>query len=105
MAVVPIAFVDGIGEVSILLRMGGVVVVETHPELGKIGLVLLGHPGNQRLRLYTLLTGAQHDRRAVGVVGADIQALFAAHLLETDPDIGLDILHQVTDMDRSIGIG
>ena len=33
--------------------------------------------------------------RAVGVVGAEIKALIAAHFLEPHPDIGLDILDKV----------
>jgi len=29
----------------------------------------------------------------------------AAHLLETDPDIGLDVLDQVAEVDAAVGVG
>jgi hypothetical protein len=51
------------------------------------------------------LLGAQHDRCAVGVVGADVPAFVAAHLLEAHPDVGLDVLDQVAEVDRAVGIG
>ncbi len=49
--------------------------------------------------------GANHDRRAVRVVGTDIDAAIAAQLLETHPDVGLDVLDQVPDVDRAVGVG
>ena len=49
--------------------------------------------------------GADHDRRAVGVVGADVDAAVPLQLLEADPDVGLQVLDQVADVDRAIGIG
>jgi hypothetical protein len=41
----------------------------------------------------------------VGIVGADVMALVAAQLLEADPDVGLDVLDQMADMDRAVGVG
>jgi hypothetical protein len=41
----------------------------------------------------------------MGIVGADIQAFMAAHALEADPDVGLDVLHQMAQMDGAVGIG
>jgi hypothetical protein len=41
----------------------------------------------------------------MGVVGADIDALIAAVLLEAHPHIGLDVFQHVAKMDRTIGIG
>src|SRR5690606_33277049 len=45
------------------------------------------------------------DRRAMGVVRADVDALIAAQLLETYPDVGLDVFKHVPQMDRTVGIG
>ena len=42
---------------------------------------------------------------AVGVVGAQVAAVVAAHFLETHPDVGLDIFDQVAEMDAAIGVG
>ena len=60
---------------------------------------------DQLLRRDAFLLGAQHDRRAVGVVGADVPAFVAAHLLEAHPDIGLDVLDQMAEVDRAVGVG
>jgi hypothetical protein len=51
------------------------------------------------------LLGAQHDRRAVGVVGADVMAFVAAQLLEAHPDVGLDVFDQMPEVDRAVGVG
>jgi len=47
----------------------------------------------------------QHDGRAMGIVGADVEAVVAAGLLEPHPDIGLHLLQQVAQVQRSIGVG
>jgi hypothetical protein len=39
------------------------------------------------------------------VVGADEMHLVALHALEAHPDIGLDVLHDVADVESPIGIG
>ena len=48
---------------------------------------------DERLRSDALLFGAEHDRRAVRVVGADVKDLVALHAQGPHPDIRLDILH------------
>ena len=53
----------------------------------------------------SFLPGADHDRRAVRVVGADVNAAMPAQLLEPDPDVGLDVLDQMADVDMAIGVG
>jgi hypothetical protein len=50
------------------------------------------------------LVGGDHDRRAVRVVGADEVHLVAAHALEAHPDVGLDVLHDVADVERAVGV-
>ena len=102
---VTIALVDQGRVVLILGRVGRVVVVEADAEGGKVGLMFGGDPGDELLGRDALLARAQHDRRAVGVVGADVPAVVTAHLLEPRPDVGLDVLDQMTDVDRAIGIG
>ena len=55
---------------------------------------------DQRLRRHALGLGLEHDRRAVRVVGADEMHLVALHPLEAHPDVGLDVLHDVADVER-----
>ena len=49
--------------------------------------------------------GGEHDRRAVRVVGADEMHLVPLHALEAHPDIGLDVFHDVADVERAVGVG
>jgi hypothetical protein len=82
-----------------------VVVVYTNAKIGEIGLMFFLYPGYEGFCFYSLMAGAQHDRRAVGIIGADIVTLVSAHLLEARPNIGLDVLHQMAKVDRTIGVG
>ncbi|MNB92830.1 hypothetical protein D3C75_399420 [compost metagenome] len=79
--------------------MRRVVVIVADVKAGKIGLMLLTHFGDHLLRRNPQLLGFQHDRRAVGVVRADKVNLMAAHSLVTDPDISLDMLQHVAEVD------
>ena len=97
--------VDIVGVEAGFLRVGRVVVVEGHVEAGKVARVLAMDARDQRLGGDALLLRPQHDGRAVGVVGAHVPAFVAAHLLEAHPDVGLDILHQVAEVDGAIGVG
>ena len=47
----------------------------------------------------------EHDRRAVGVVRADEMHRMPLHPLEAHPDIGLDVLHDMSDVKRTVGVG
>lgn len=49
--------------------------------------------------------GLDHDGRAMGIVCTDVMALMTAHFLKAGPKIGLQVLDQMTEVDRSIGIG
>ena len=49
--------------------------------------------------------GLEHDGRAMRVVGADEMHLVALHALKPHPDVGLDVFHDVADMERPVGIG
>ncbi len=97
--------VDVVGAGAGLVRVRRVVVVEADVEAGEIARVLAMDARDQRLRRDAFLLGAQHDRRAVRVVGADVPALVAAHLLEAHPDVGLDVFDQVAEVDGAVGIG
>ncbi|MCY1174378.1 hypothetical protein D9M73_145780 [compost metagenome] len=99
------ARVDQARQLAVLFAVGGVEIVEVHQEVGEIAAVLGLDVGDQLFRGDAFLFGAQHDGRTVGVVGADIDALVAAQLLEAHPHVRLDVLQHMAEMDRSIGIG
>jgi len=44
------------------------------------------------------------DGRAVRVVGADEMHAIALHALEPHPDVGLDVLHDMADVKRAVGV-
>ena len=80
------------------------VVVELDIESGEVGRVGLLHLGDQLFLGDAFLPGADHDGRAVGIVGTDIDAPPAAKFLESDPDVRLQILDEMPDMDVAVGI-
>ena len=90
--------VDGLGQLPILVGVRRVVVVEADREIGEVALVFLADAPNELFRLDAFGAGLEHDRRAVGVVRTDINTAVAAQLLETHPDVGLDVFHQMAEM-------
>lgn len=99
------ARVDHARQFAVFFAVGGVEVVELHQEVCEVAAVLGLDVGDQLFRRDAFLFGTQHDGRAVGVVGADVDALVAAHFLEADPHVCLDVLEHMAKMDGSIGIG
>jgi hypothetical protein len=79
-----------------------VVVVEGH-EVAEVAAVL-ADAVDELFGRQALLFGAQHDRRAVGVVGAD-ECTWLPACAGTHPDVGLDVAHQVAEVDVAVGVG
>ncbi|SSK54793.1 Uncharacterised protein [Klebsiella pneumoniae] len=98
------AGVDKLRQLAVLVAVRRVIVIIADVEAGEIGLMLLTHFANHLLRCDTELLRFEHDRRAVGVVGADEVDLVAAHSLVTDPDISLDVLQHVAEVDGAVGV-
>ena len=70
--------------------------------------VLLATLGNIADKLLWRDTGffcRNHDRCTVRIVGANEVHFIARHSLKPDPDVSLDIFHDVADMEWCIGIG
>ena len=97
--------VDGLRKLVVLGRVGGVPVVEADLKSVQIRLAAGRYVGYKLLRRLAGLLGGDHDRRAVRIVGADEVHKVTRHPLVPNPDIGLDVLHHVTDVHRSIGVG
>jgi len=97
--------IDVLAQFLVLARVGGVVIVEVDVEALEVAQMLAVHALDQGLRCDAFLLGAQHDRRAVRVVGADVVHRLAPHALKPYPDVGLDISDQMAQVDRSVGVG
>ena len=95
----------GLGQRPGLRRVGRIVVVERDVEAREIPQVLGVHALDEALGRDPLGLGLQHDRGAVGVVGAHVVAGMPREALETDPDVGLDVLDQVSQVDGAVGVG
>ena len=97
--------VDAGGQFAVFFGVSRVEVIEVDQEVGEVGAVLGLYVGDQLFRGDAFLLGAQHDRRAVGVVGADVGGLIAAQFLEAHPHVGLDIFEHVAQVNGAIGVG
>jgi hypothetical protein len=67
--------------------------------------MLFVHSFDELFRGDLLCAGTYHNRGAVSVIGAEVETLIAADFLEADPDIGLQILHQMPYVYWTIRIG
>jgi hypothetical protein len=81
-----------------------VVVVEFDTEIGEVCYEFLTYRICKLFSLNPTLACLDHYRRAVGIAGAHVGALVATQLLESNPDIGLQILHKMTHVDRPIRV-
>ena len=98
------AFADRLRQCFVLRAVGGMVVVETDQKTGEVPLMLGLHLVDKRLGRDSLLRRAEHDGRAVGVIRAHISALMPPQPLQPHPDVGLNHLHQMPEMNRPVGV-
>ena len=96
--------VELFGQLAVDLRVGGVVVVEGHAEVGEIALVAGLDPGDEGFRAHPGFLGRQHDRRAMGVVRTDKMHRVAFHPPCPHPDVGLDVTDQMAQVQRAVGV-
>src|SRR3546814_11481549 len=86
--------VDRLGQRAAAGRVGRIVVVEGDAEGGEVAFVPGLDGGDELFRRRAGLFGGQHDRRAVGVVGADVMHRTASHPPRAPPDGGLSVAPQ-----------
>ena len=48
--------------------------------------------------------GPKHGGCTMGVICADVDTFMTAHTLKANPDIRLDMLHQMSEVNRPVGI-
>ena len=92
------------GQFVVLGGVGAVPVVKADVKAVQVGLAAGGDVGHKLLGCLAGLFGRNHDGRAVGVVGAYKIDRVALHALETHPDVGLDVFHDVADVEIAVGI-
>ncbi len=80
------------------------VIIKADIKRGKVGLVLGFYISNLLFRRVTKLLRFQHDRRTVRIVRTHVSAIHTAQFLEAHPNIGLDIFHQMAEVNRTIGV-
>ncbi len=97
--------VDVLRQLMVLRRVRAVPVVEGDVEAVEVFLAPGGDLGDEGLRRLAGLLRRDHDRRAMRIVGTDEIHLGAHQPLETHPDVGLDVLHHVADVERRVGVG
>jgi hypothetical protein len=79
-------------------------VVEADVKTGKVLRPFGADARDQFLRRDAFGFRLEHDGRAVRVVRADEMHRIALHALEPYPDVGLDVLHDMADMKRAVGV-
>ena len=79
-------------------------IIESDVKCFQVFVLFGGDPFDKLLGRNPLLPRRDHDRRAVCVCGADINAIMAAHLLESRPNVRLHVFDHMSHMEGAIGI-
>jgi hypothetical protein len=93
------------GQFVVLRRIGAVPVVKADVKAVQVLLAASGNIGHELLRRFASLLRRNHDGRAVGVVCPHKIDRVALHPLVPHPNVGLDVLHDVADMEVAVGVG
>jgi len=96
--------VDAVDELAVLVGVGRVEVIEHDAEVSEVRDVRLLVVRDDGFRRHAVLSRADHDRCAVRVAGADEIDLVALQALETHPDVGLDVLDEMAQVDVAVGV-
>jgi len=89
----------------VLWGVGAVPVVKGYVKPIQVLLATSSDVGDKLLWREAGFFGGDHDGRTVCVVGANKVDCVALHSLVAHPNIGLDVLHHVPNVEVAIGIG
>ena len=98
------ATIDFLRQLMVLRAVGRMPVVESDVETVEILLATGRDFRDEFLWRDARFFSGDHDRRAMRVIGANEIYLMPAHAHEAHPDVGLDVLHDVADMEGTIRI-
>lgn len=79
-------------------------VVEGDVKAVEVLLAASGNIGHKLLGRFACFFSGNHDGRAMGVIGADKVHCIALHSLRTHPGVGLDVFHDVADVEVAVGV-
>ena len=96
--------VDILRQLDVLGRVRRMPVIEAQVEAFDVLRTRRGNPLDQRLRRHTVRFRLQHDRGAMRIVGTDEMHDMPLHPPEPHPDVGLDVFHDVAQVERAIGV-
>ena len=105
MAALEQSFVDELGVGSILFGVRAAVLVEADAEIRKVAGVTLVDPCDELLGADALLLRAELDGGAVGVICADVKHIAPGRALGANEDVGLDVLYEMAQVQRTRGVG
>lgn len=99
------AFVNVLRELDIFFAVGRIPVVKLDMETVKIGFAARGNASHKFLRRDAFFLRGDHHRGAVRVIRAHKVHRVAIHSLRAHPDVGLDVFHDVADMEVPVRVG
>ena len=97
--------IDLAGQLGVFGRVGAVPVVKADEKAFEILIAPGGDVGHKLLGRFTSLLGGDHDGCTVRVVRTHEVHRMALHALEPHPDVGLDVFHDVADVEIAVGVG
>ena len=80
-------------------------MVKLNVEPIQVGFTAGCNSGNKLLRSDPFFLGGNHHRGAVRIIGTDKMNGMSIHSLSAHPNVGLNIFHDMSDMEMPIGIG
>jgi hypothetical protein len=93
---------NAFAKLFVFRRVSRVIIIEADIKTLEIPQVFGIYFFNQLFGGDTGVAGANHNRRAVRIIGAKIQTAIAAQFLEPHPDIRLAIFDKMTYMDWGV---
>ncbi len=81
------------------------VIIKSDMKVAKVAAMLDFDTLDELFGTNALTSSLEHDRGAVRILGANIVGFVSPQALKPCPDIGLNVLHQMAQMDRAVGVG
>ena len=88
----------------IFFAVGRVPIVEANVKPIEILLTTRSDVGDKLLWCHPRFFRGDHNRRAMRIVGAYKMNFISAHAHKAHPDISLNVFHDVTNMECTVGI-
>ena len=99
------AQINQLHEFPVFLGMGRIEVIELDQKGREIPLVLDAKSLYQIFRTDAFFLRPEHRRRTVRIGRTNIDTVIADEFLKPDPDVGLDVLDQMADVDAPVRVG